>query len=350
MRITDGQLVQRGKYWHWRYRVDGRQQSRSLKVTSKAEAVRLRQEYIAEFNANPANYARKAENPTVDEFWGAYVPWAVDHKRPNTVKADRTAWETLLRFTDAQRVGDIKPRSIEQLKAKMLNEGLKGEPVKHATVNRVLRHLKSIFNRGIKLGFYTGPNPLKEVELYRVTKTVPDFLAQAEVERLLEAAQQHSRELHLVTALAFYLGLRKNEVVNCRWEWFNFERRVAKVTKSDTFNIKDHEERTIPIGDRIIEILEPYREVTGYVFEERKRAGRQGRYRFDPHRELRDVAQAAEVPHATLQMLRRSFGSALASDNVSLYKISRWMGYSSVDVTARYYAELQEYDDDISKL
>ena len=58
-------------------------------------------------------------------------------------------------------------------------------------------------------------------------------------------------------ALAFYLGFRKNEVVNCRWEWFNFDSRVAKVTKGETFQIKDHEERTIPMGKKIIAILTP---------------------------------------------------------------------------------------------
>jgi hypothetical protein len=84
MGITDGQLIKRGKYWHWRYRIDGEQQSQSLKVTSQAEAKRLRQAYIAEYNKNPA-YFKVEENPTVEEFWEAFERWARDHKAETTI-------------------------------------------------------------------------------------------------------------------------------------------------------------------------------------------------------------------------------------------------------------------------
>ena len=56
MGITEGKLVKRGKYYHWRYRVDGEQKSQSLKVTQLSEARRLRQAFIAQYNENPDSF------------------------------------------------------------------------------------------------------------------------------------------------------------------------------------------------------------------------------------------------------------------------------------------------------
>ena len=350
MGITEGELVRRGKYWHWRYRVEGVQRKKSLKVTRLGEARRIRQALIAEYNEVPAHFTRPDRNPTVEEFWDMFEPYARDHKRPGTVASDQQAWEKIVRFTGARRVGDITPRHIERLKTTLKKSGFEGRPVAIATINRVLRHLKAIFNQGIRQGLFRGPNPVLKVELYKTTKTIPDFLTGNEVERLLDAAKEHSQEIHWVILLGVYLGLRKNEIVNCRWEWFNFHQRMVKVTKSNTFQIKDHEERTIPLSKRLIEALTPHRQESGYLFEERKRPGKVGRYRFDPHRDFRIVAIAAGVPNSSLQQCRRTFGSLLAQEGVSIFKISRWMGHSSVNVTARHYLGLQEFDDDIDKI
>lgn len=49
--------------------------------------------------------------------------------------------------------------------------------------------------------------------------------------------------------------------------------------------------------------------------------------------------------------LRRTYGSRLVQEGVDIYKISRWMGHSSVKVTEKHYAEFApKYDRDIEKL
>ena len=42
MKVTDGKLVKRGKYWHWRFYLDGEQKQVSLKVKSHTEAREVR--------------------------------------------------------------------------------------------------------------------------------------------------------------------------------------------------------------------------------------------------------------------------------------------------------------------
>jgi len=48
-------------------------------------------------------------------------------------------------------------------------------------------------------------------------------------------------------------------------------------------------------------------------------------------------------------MMRHTFGSLLAQQGVSLYKISKWMRHSHSRVT-EIYAHLQEQDEEIEKL
>ena len=194
-----------------------------------------------------------------------------------------------------------------------------------------------------------GENPVLGVSRYSIPKTTPDFLTTSEIQRLLEAAEAHSREMHWIMLLGMYCGLRKNEIFNARWEWFDFEEKLVRMKRGHGFEIKDSEERSIPMSRRVSEVLHPLREKEGYLFTSNKPTQGKSRYRYEPTRSFQAVRKAAEVPRANFQLLRHTFGSQHAIAGTSIYKISKWMGHSSVDVTARHYAGLQEYDEDIDR-
>ena len=158
-KITEGQLIKRGKYWHWRYRIDGEQRSQSLKVTQHAEATRLRQALIAEYNKDPEHF-QVEENPTVEDFWEAFERWSRDHKAESTIVYEYRAWWQLVDCARAKRVGDIKRSHVEKFKARLKRKGASGRPLKDGTINHFLRHLKAVFNQGIELGYFTGSRAL----------------------------------------------------------------------------------------------------------------------------------------------------------------------------------------------
>jgi integrase len=211
MGITEGKLVKRGKYWHWRYRVDGEQRSQSLKVTQHNEAKRLRQAFIAEYNENPDSFQAEANSP-VGDFWEAFERWARDHKSRSTLESEERAWRQIVDCARAKHVGDIKRTHVEKLKARLKRKGISGRPLKDGSANHILRHLKAIFNQGIKLGYFTGPNPVDGVAQYKIPRKNPDFLTEEEVEALLKAAKAHSVNLYLVFLLGIYAGLRKTRL------------------------------------------------------------------------------------------------------------------------------------------
>jgi len=57
--------------------------------------------------------APKPLNPGIDDFWGSYMRWGKDKKRPRAIERNAIFWNQLTEFTRATRVGDISRRDIE---------------------------------------------------------------------------------------------------------------------------------------------------------------------------------------------------------------------------------------------
>ena len=286
-------------------------------------------------------------NPRVEEFWEEYLDgYARSHKRPRAVMRTEVAWRQLTEFTQAERLGDIAKSDIEAFKVHRKKQGNADQ-----TVNNALREIKAVYNRGIAMELYTGANPVIGVKLYPIAKTMPKFHTEAELGRLLLAAEARGRTLKRVVLLCAWAGLRKNELANVRWEWMDFdnpEGPVIHVKRFEGFEIKDHEDRSIPMSKRIYAEFLPDRKETGFIFESSSRSEGKSIYRYDPKKSmiaaLKDAGLALESP---FQRLRHTFGSLLVQRGVSIFKVSKWMGHYSVQVTEQHYAGLQAYDPEI---
>jgi len=64
---------------------------------------------------------------------------------------------------------------------------------------------------------------------------------------VLEAGEKHGDNILLVFALGIYAGLRKNEIVNARWGWFEFDQNTITLRSHGDFALKDRESRTVPM-------------------------------------------------------------------------------------------------------
>ena len=349
MAITNGTLIKQGRYWHWKYQLDGETRWESLKVESKREALLLRQKRIAEYHENADRFSKTNLNPRLDDFEQTYFRWAEDHKRPKTLEIERNFWQQLRDFTGARRLKDIKRQHVERFKQRLKRKGMRGKPLKDESINDALRHLQAIFNHAIKLKLFDGENPFIGVERYKIPKTQPTFLKVEEIERLLAVANNYSQALYWLLMLGIYAGMRKNEMVNARWEWFDFEKKLIRIQRHEGFELKDNEERTVPLSARLHTALYPHRKEQGFLFTSNRPSAGRSRYRYEPKKALKATAEKAEVEGVNFQILRHTFGSQHAINGTSLYKISKWMGHSSVNVTSKHYAGLQDYDSDIDR-
>lgn len=339
-------LYQRGDIYWTEYFQHGERIRESLKTTDRDIAERERNAIEASL-LDPHLRVKQSKNPDVSVFWEKYLAWAREHKRPRTIDTEIVSWEQLIEFTKAKRVGDIRKSHIEAFKKHRRKTGNSDQ-----TVNNKLKDIQAMFNRGIKEGWFTGENPVIGVERYKIHKVLPTFHTEDELNRLLEAARRQGQSVEWTVLLGAWAGLRKLEIVNARWEWFNFDKKRPQISvkRFEEFELKDHEERIIPMNRRIYDTLFPYRKNEGFLFMSAPSSNGKYRYRFDCRKSLDAALQAAGLnTDKPFQRLRETFGSLLVEKGVPIAKVSRWMGHSSIRTTERHYIGSLGYDDSINR-
>ncbi len=335
-------IFKRGKTWWISYYVRDTHVRRSLKTGNKRLAERERQAIEAKL-LDPHFEAPRQRNPRVDVFWEDYLTWATDHKREGSVERTTIFWDQLIEFTGATRVGDLAAKDIEAFKRWRKKAGNSEQ-----TINNGLRELKAVFNRGKKLGISSGRNPVDGVEPYPTSQKQPDFHTKEELDRLLEAAAQQRRELEWTVLLGGWAGLRKAEIANCRWEWFDWEGKLLHIPSDKEFSLKSHRGRSVPLNDKLVTALQPHAQESGYLFESGLTNRGKSHYRYSPRKAFNTVRKAASLEWVTPHTLRHTFGTQLGRANVSPLLIKEWMGHQDIKVTMRY-AHVQGYSPDINR-
>jgi integrase len=335
-------LYKRGSTYYIQFSKDGKQIRKSLRTDSQNTARQIQKEIERQLALGTYDVG-ETKDCSVEEFRKTYFSWAAQHKRANTIAIEKVFFEQFVEFTGIERLGEARREDVERfIEAKSAN-GLK--PL---SINGALRHLQALYNIAIEWDLVEH-NPVKGVRRLKVEKNPPKYLNREQIEDVLAIAEKHGRDVHWVFALGIYAGLRKNEIVNARWEWFNFKQRLITLESSNGFDLKDSETRTIPLNSKLGAILKPHAKKEGYLFLPEKENDIKYRYRYDFRKAFRSVCKEADVPWVTPHVLRHTFASQLAMAGVSLYKISKWLGHSDFKTT-QVYAHLQASDDDIDRL
>lgn len=85
-------------------------------------------------------------------------------------------------------------------------------------MNNALKDFQAIFNRAIKEKWFTGVNPVLDVERFTLDETIPEYHSSEELERLLVIAERKDMQLYWAVLLAGLGGLRKREIIFLKWD------------------------------------------------------------------------------------------------------------------------------------
>jgi len=346
----------KGGTWYITYRQADGQKHRSLSTRSRRQALRLKTEIEHMLDSNGSTdlivmERAKADpkNPDVDEFWPRFLKWAEDHRAPSTIEEYQNWFVQFRKFAGIRRLGDATRADFEAFKTKLTRQGRKkprGVGLDRASINNALKTLNAIWNHAIKLGLYSGDNPVASVERYRLPQQMDrDYLDEDDVSALLEAARAHmtdkyvkrveARNVYLAIALMALAGLRKREACFARWDWMDWDQRVIRVTNDDTFTTKNKKPRVISMNGQLKEILLPYEKDDGYVLETVRKSDEKTFYRADFKKAFKKVCDLAGI-RSTPHELRHSFASRHAVAGTSLHVIAGWLGHSTTWVTQCY--------------
>ena len=192
-------------------------------------------------------------------------------------------------------------------------------------------------------------NPARDVRFkIEARSTRKNWVRLAQLNEIIDNCSD--LELKYILFCGFHAGLRKEEVIMSRPEWFDFETGeygVMHVTFAPDWQPKDSTERTVPLSPEFRKFLdEQYYSPGPYMIAPKKMKGEAERYRHDFRTKFETFVAKQKVDF-TFHDTRRSFASNLVSAGVSIYKVAKWLG-DDVEVVQRTYGHLDPSDSDLA--
>jgi integrase/recombinase XerD len=182
-------------------------------------------------------------------------------------------------------------------------------------------------------------DPTVFAESRKSWQTLPRFLTQEEVEKLLEQPDLNDltgvRDRAMLEVL-YATGLRVSELVNLRMNEISLDEGLVNCLG------KGSKQRKVPLGRSAVSWLQNYLGTRGRLLKNRnsdmlflERSGRSiTRQKF--WRIIRDYGVAAKIGKVTPHMLRHSFATALLANGADLRSVQMMLGHSDISTTQIY--------------
>jgi integrase len=153
--------------------------------------------------------------------------------------------------------------------------------------------------------------------------------------------------LRFVLFCGFHAGMRKEEVIEARPEWFDLASGHVHIGPTPTWIPKDRERRSVPLSPSFRLFLAGYGLPSPYMLAPKVKRGR-ARYRYDFRRPFQAHLKACGV-RCTFHDARRTFASLLVSAGVSIYKVAKYLG-DGVGVVEKHYGHLQADNGELDRV
>lgn len=268
-----------------------------------------------------------AETPTFAHFISdRYLPFVQGYKK--SANSD-------VSYLNNQILPVLGKKYLDEITKKDIidfHHGLKAKGYKPGTCNRSLILLRYAFNLAIRWEIPgIKVNPTKDIPLFDDHEGKRDrFLTHEETQRLFESVQKSSNPmLQFIITMLILTGARKREVLDCRWEDLDLDRRQWRIPTT-----KAGRPRYVPLSNGVVTLLAnvPHDERCPYVFANPKTKKPYDSI-FNSWNTSRKHAGLAEV---RIHDLRHSFASFLVNAGRSLYEVQRILGHTQIKTTQRY--------------
>jgi len=220
---------------------------------------------------------------------------------------------------------EITSHVVEKFKA------MRSKEVTQATVNRQLACLKSMFNKAIAWGKFSGTNPVYQVKLYKENNQRTRFLEKEEIKTLLSNSSDHLRPFVIIS---LNTGMRKGELFNLKWRDIDYRRGIISL-----YNTKNGEKREIPMNEAVKTALISIKKKPDSQYVVNKEFGRQYKKdmtSFFTALKKSGIKSGIKNGGVTWHTLRHTFASHLVMSGVDLNTVRELMGHKKLEMTLRY--------------
>ena len=314
-----GTVFRRGRVWWVRFRIGTEHIRRTARTEKKAEAqaflLRLMDEHAAAARDERPRYTY-AE--AVERFFGET---SIKARTKASYRSNDKACRPTL---GSLRLAEINRRALaDHITAR------KQSGVTDATIRRDLAFLSSLFSAAIRWE-WLDTNPVTAVSKRSLKEARPRtrFLTQAEFASLKRAAPDY---LKPILTLAVETGMRREELLGLTVRAIDLERREIHLDKTKT-----NAPRRVPLTDTAVVTVEsllnaPNRPSSPYLL-----CKADGSRHVDPKRAFAATLKASGIKDFRWHDLRHTFASWWVQGGGDLYRLSRVLGHSTLQMSARY--------------
>ncbi|MEO8230731.1 MAG: tyrosine-type recombinase/integrase, partial [Ignavibacteriota bacterium] len=230
------------------YFVDGKRTKVSTKTADKFKAEVFKATFQPDQKIKQA-VIQKQTSPLLSNFIKEYKIYITNTYSKSYLKKSVTpAFNQLQQFIPDISLDSISTKSIDQFISTVYSKSKFAASLYHRT-------LKAAFNKALVWN-YIQENPFNKIKTPKVTKSFPVYLSEAEL--ILISNKTEDQLLKNIFTIAFYTGMRLNEILNMKWNWLDFAQDIITVKNSDDFKTKSKRERIIPIHHKVKTILQGY--------------------------------------------------------------------------------------------
>lgn len=346
VRIRKLQVRKRGgsRCWYVRYYEllpDGKWKEvwRSSRSHRKADAEELRRDIERQLEAGK----RPDADMPWEQFKEDFLAKHVVRKGAASRMAYRMCLQAFERTAKPKRLGQITLGFLEDFVNARVQDG-----VAPSTVNKELRHVRTALRWALRREYVNRIPDFASVFI-RVEQKQPTTIPETDFMAMLEALKKPSVPLQVRPAawwrvflyLAYYLGLRRGEILGLTWERVRFDTMELVVSAQSSKGRKD---RVLPMAPELVELLRQWRasqptiplagDVLPWPF---------GSYRslYDDWHVIQAAAGIAEERHYVPKDCRSSCASELIASGVPTAVVKDYLGHASVTTTERYYINTQ---------
>lgn len=323
-------------FWH-RYRFRGRRkllklgEYPSVTVQDARQMVHEHKNMLAR-DKDPADERNKLRKvPTLLEFAiETYLPYAKQRKK--SWKDD----ESKIRRDIGTMLGRIPINEITTRDVLHVQSAI-GQRASGSTANRYVALLSGMFTLAVKSDLLPK-NPVSGVEPLPEPDPRERFLSGEELGRFMLALNvEAGKTAANAIVLLLLTGLRKMEMFSLRWTQVDLSRGTIRL-----LHTKAGRGRTVALNSSalgiILKIKESADPACPWVFPAHRGEG----HLIDARKALERAMKRANITDLRPHDLRRSFASLAVNAGVDLYQVKDLLGHSTVAVTQKAYAHLQQ--------
>ncbi len=300
-------------------------------VSTGTAIKKVAEKFLASFNPEvKIEASAKKTSIRLSSFIAEYKSYVKNtYSEKYLIKAVTPSFNRLQVFLPDTPLEYITSKNIDQFISSVYSKSKFAASLYHRT-------LKAAFNKAVVWN-YIEENPFNKIKSPMVVKSFPVYLSEAELILILNKTEDQL--LKDIFTIAFYTGMRLNEILNMKWNWIDFTQEVISTKNTDDFNTKNKRERVIPIHPNVKKIFQRYSQNIGntknsFVFFRKLSIKLNGEFISKQFKKVVSSADLNENIH--FHTLRHSFASALIKRGVSIYIVKALLGHSNIATTQIY--------------